>query len=315
MKQHYHCQYSWLNTDEQNIAYRIYTNNYHHNFDRHNFDHQSVDHHNGNYTDHKSGRRLLLLHGAGVAGEDTWSHIVQHLGHWSEVLVPDIRGMGGTKYPDDIERPYVVEEALADIISLLDHLCWWAVDVAGYSFGGLLSMLLKSEYPIRVHKQYLLEPALLDRASSDDTAVLRDKYLSAADMLRHGSDPQPGILYFLDTISPNRIISPKTEHMIASRLAERALGFANALDAATEASRRLDRQTLIDAQKNVSCFIGGRSVDELHKYHKQLAHDRDDWFYHSIRGCDHSLPFQKPRQIAQQMNEDMTEYLRYRPVD
>ena len=296
MKQHYRCQLSWLNTDQQHIAYRLYTNIYHQQGGQ----------------DHRSGRRLLLLHGAGVAGEDTWSHIVQHLEHWSEVLVPDIRGMGGSKHPDGSERSYVVEEALGDIVSLLDHLGWWAVDVGGYSFGGLISMLLKSHHPTRVHKQYLLEPALLDRVSYEDVVALRDKYMSVADMLRDQKDPQSGILCFLDTISPNRIVSPKTENMIIARLSERVLGFANALDAATEASKRLDRQALLEVQQHVSSFIGGRSVEDLHNYHKQLAHDRDDWAYHTIRGCDHSLPFQKPRQIALQMNKDMTEYLHYK---
>ncbi|WP_315983179.1 hypothetical protein [Aliamphritea spongicola] len=37
-----------------------------------------------------------MLHGAGVAGEDTWQALLAQLDMWSEVLVPDLRGMGQT---------------------------------------------------------------------------------------------------------------------------------------------------------------------------------------------------------------------------
>ena len=38
--------------------------------------------------DNAPPRRLLLLHGGGVAGKITWSGILPHLKHWNEILVP-----------------------------------------------------------------------------------------------------------------------------------------------------------------------------------------------------------------------------------
>ncbi|MCW8887268.1 MAG: alpha/beta hydrolase [Motiliproteus sp.] len=292
MKQHFHLQTEQLVTDDQIIRYRIYRNKY-----------------------HPSPRRLLMLHGAGVAGQFTWEAMIEHLTHWSEILVPDLRGMGETQYLDGNEHSYTAEEVLGDVIGLLDQLGWWAVDLAGYSFGGLISMLLKAEYPARVHKQILLEPALLDRASVAEVVGLRDNYSAAAQVLRDGKDAEAGVMMFLDTISPNRVPSPKSEQMIIERLNHRALGFANALDAVTEASKRLDRELLLTQQANVSCFIGGRSVQAMHDYHLHLAHHSDNWNYHSVKGCDHSLPFQKPRQIARLINEDMAQYLDRKPVE
>ncbi len=291
MKQHYQCHTARLETTEQSIGYRLYRNAY-----------------------HPAERRLLLLHGAGVAGEDTWSHMIPFLEHWSEVLVPDLRGMGETRYADGNEYPCQAEEVLGDVISLLDHLGWWALDMAGYSFGGLLSMLLKAQYPVRVHKQFLLESALLDRASMAEVIALREQYSEAAELLKSGEDPERGIRLFLDTISPNRVPSPKSEQMIIERLGQRPLGFAYALDAVSDASKRLDRQALLEVQRHVSSFVGGRSVEPMHRYQHQLVQNRDDWRYHSVRGCDHSLPFQKPRQIARQINEDMALYLVAKPV-
>ncbi len=40
-----------------------------------------------------------MLHGAGVAGEYTWSAIAMMLTQWDEILIPDQRGTGNTRYP------------------------------------------------------------------------------------------------------------------------------------------------------------------------------------------------------------------------
>ena len=39
-------------------------------------------------------RRLVLLHGAGLAGDLTWRLVVNYLTEWDEVLIPDLPGMG-----------------------------------------------------------------------------------------------------------------------------------------------------------------------------------------------------------------------------
>ncbi|WP_207063892.1 alpha/beta fold hydrolase [Motiliproteus sp. SC1-56] len=286
MKTHWQDDVLWLETDWQRIRYRRYCNPY-----------------------HPAPRRLLLVHGAGVAGDDTWGHLVPYLSHWSEVLVPDLRGMGETCYPDGVERPCRVEEYVDDLVALLDHHGWWAFDLAGYSLGGLLALLLKARYPHRVHKQFLVESALLDRADMAAVIALRDRYSEAAQRMREPGGARDGVQFFLDTISPNRILSPRAEATTIDRLARRSLGFSYALDAVSEACRRLDRAQLLAVQKDVSSFVGGRSVEELHRYQAALAASRPDWRYHCIRGCDHSLPFQKPRQVARQMNADMADYL------
>ncbi len=286
MKAHFVVHLGRLEADHQTIRYRLYRNKYQEN-----------------------NRRLLLLHGAGVAGKDTWEHIITHLHSWHEVLVPDLRGMGETTDRDGVERPFTVEEVVEDQRQLLDHLGWWAFDLGGYSFGGLVGLLLKSICGARVHKQFFLESALLDRHSMADVVALRERYSEAAALLKTGVNIEQGVRLFMDTISPNRIPSPKAEQTTVERLSYRALGFANALDCVSEAARRLTREPLIAVQGDVSSFAGGRSVDALHEYQRHLAATVDNWSYESVRGCDHSLPFQKPRQIAKAMDAAMANYL------
>lgn len=257
----------------------------------------------------KSKRRLVLLHGAGVAGVDTWEHIVAFLTHWSEVLVPDQRGMGETHYPDKVDHPYRAQELVADINALVDYLGWWAFDLGGYSMGGLVALLFKQQHGDRIGKQFLLESAVLDRPCWETTIDLRKDLSQAAVFLRGGDDRQQGIVNFLDAISPNRKVSPQVERLTVDRLGQRPIGFANALDCVTSAIKELDRDALVAAQGDVTSFIGGNSVELMHQYQRELAERLPNWHYFLMTGTDHSLPFQKPRQIARIMNTEMDRYL------
>lgn len=254
------------------------------------------------------GRRLVLVHGAGVGGRETWEMLQTFLSHWSEILVPDMRGTGDTHYLDGEEHPFRVQDLVSDLSALVDQLGWWQFDLGGYSLGGLVSMLFKQQHPERVEKQYLLESAALDRPDWQTTVELRERYSAAALHLR-SEHKETGIRQFLDAISPNRRISAQTEKLTISRLGRRPLGFAYALDSVTAAIRTVDRDAILAAQGDVSSFIGGQSVELMHQLHLQLAERLPNWHYFHIAGTDHSLPFQKPRQIARLMNQELERYL------
>lgn len=255
-----------------------------------------------------ASRRLVLLHGAGVAGEDTWSAIAMMLTQWDEILIPDQRGTGNTRYPDGEEHPFTVNELVNDIGALVDHLGWWQFDLAGYSMGGLVSLLYKQRYHDRVKKQFLMEAAVLDRPSWESTVSLRQQFSTAAEQLR-GNQAETGIKAFLDTISPNRKVAPQAELLTIQRLGERALGFANALNCVTEAINCIDREALVAAQGDVTSFIGGHSIDLMHQYQRDLAERLPNWHYFMVPGTDHSLPFQKPRQISRVMDAELLRFL------
>ncbi|MCD8513365.1 MAG: alpha/beta hydrolase [Nitrincola sp.] len=284
MKHPFHCQIETLVLPDQHLRYRLYTRN------------------------DLPERRLVLVHGAGVAGKDTWEMLVAFLQQWSSVLVLDQRGAGESCYPDQQEHSFTLMNLVSDLSALVNHLHWDYFDLGGYSLGGLVSMLYKQQYSDRVGKQFLLESALLDRICMEETILLRDKYSQAADLLR-GQDVNTGVKQFLDTISPNRRTTEQADQMAISRLAYRPLGFAFALDAVSHGIRSLDRSALIAAQGDVSSFIGGQSVELMHQLHADLATTLPNWHYFLVPGTDHSLPFQKPRQIARIMNQEMQRYL------
>lgn len=255
-----------------------------------------------------TGRRLLLVHGAGVAGRHTWEGLQHFLSGWSEILVPDLRGAGDTQSLDSKEHPFLVEELVSDLQALLVSLQWNRFDLGGYSLGGLVSLLLKQNLREQVEKQYLLESAALDRLDWQETVAVRQEFAAAARVL-HQQDAALGIKQFLDTISPNRRVSEQVEKLTIQRLGERAKGFAHSLEAVNSAINQIDREKLLSAQGDVSSFIGSLSVDPMHDLHRFLAEKMPNWHYFMIPGTDHSLPYQKPRQIAQLMNEELNRYL------
>lgn len=250
-------------------------------------------------------RRLLLLHGGGVAGAITWGGILPHLRHWNEILVPDLRGTGKTRYPDHHEHGFEAEEVVADLTALLDHLGWGEFDLGGYSYGGLIAMLLKLARPAAVGHTYLLEPALMVKMNDEESARSRELILHAAKRLRHLENLDEGLELFLDAVAPNRTRGSKNEEIIRGRLSHRPAGLACAIECVSHAARRLDRLALLAAQTRVSSFIGGRSHPAVYRLCQDIAAQKPDWACHLIEGADHALPFQKPEIIAELMNADL----------
>lgn len=253
-------------------------------------------------------RRLLLIHGAGVAGSHTWEPLIGCLSHWQEILVPDLRGAGDTHWDDRIERPFEVSDLVDDILKLINSLNWSGFDLGGYSLGGLVAMLLKQRSGSAINKQYLFESAILDRENWQETLHLGNQYISAARSIDAQASTE-GIKKFLDTISPNRRTNPAVERLTMDRLGERSKGFAHALQSVSTAMSRIDREALLASQGDVSSFIGGLSVDPMHQLHRGLADRLPNWHYFLVPGTDHSLPYQKPRQIAKLMESELERYL------
>ena len=241
--------------------------------------------------DNAPPRRLLLLHGGGVAGRITWGGILPHLKHWNEILVPDLRGTGKTRYPDHKEHGFEAEEVVADLTALLDHLAWNKFDLGGYSYGGMIAMLLKAARPAAVENTYLLEPALLGKMNDEESIRSRELILHAAKRLRELENVGEGLELFLDAVAPNRSRGSKNEEIIRERLSHRPAGLACAIECVSHAAKRLDRTQLIAAQANVSSFIGGRSHPAVYQLCQEIAAGRNDWACHLIQGADHALPF------------------------
>lgn len=262
----------------------------------------------------KEGSTAVFIHGAGVGGEITWDGFLTYLGQWQRVIIPDLCGMGDS-YPLAGEEAAVSIHGLAeDMLYLLDHLAMEEFDLIGYSLGGLVSLALNEKLVQRseantcsVRKMALLEPAALDRESVADLIAVRQRYRQAAHTIRVTGDVEQGVAYFMESVAPNRRKHPVAEATTQSRLAHRPLGFAYALDAVTDFVEQQQvtelRQRLLQLAPPTLLFAGELSHQLLRAYHAILADTYPEWQAEIIKGTDHSLPFQKPRQIAGLLNQ------------
>ena len=101
-----------------------------------------------------SGEPLVLLHG----GSGSWTHWIRNVEALAaagrRVLVPDLPGFGDSARPAGGQDADAVAPVIAHGIQLL--LGDAPVDVAGFSFGGLVGALMAAAHPGRVRRLLLL---------------------------------------------------------------------------------------------------------------------------------------------------------------
>jgi pimeloyl-ACP methyl ester carboxylesterase len=256
-------------------------------------------------------RACLLLHGAGVAGEITFSPMLPFFTQWRWMLVPDLKGMGESFHQHGKEGAVSIAELTEEVDALLTHVKWDAFDIVAYSLGGLVALNLNYQRRLQGKsnvKMALLEPASLDREDLSTLMDVRQKYRHASQLIHDTGDVELGVASFMDGVSPNRRKHPVAEATTQSRLAHRPFGFAYALDAVTDhvevmANQPELRDAMIGASEQVFLFSGELSHDALKQHYELLSIKNDAWQHKTMSACDHSLPFQKPRQIANHINK------------
>lgn len=175
-----------------------------------------------------AGSPLLLLHGFTGNGQ-TWQPLVPALAARHTLVMVDLIGHGQSEAPADPER-YAIEQCVADLLALLDHLHMARVDLCGYSMGGRIGLLLAAGAPERVGRQVLIgaSPGLADPAE-------RAARLASDEALAERIERE-GLEWFVEYwaaqplfASQRRLPAPVRAAQRAQRLAGSARGYANAL--------------------------------------------------------------------------------------
>jgi pimeloyl-ACP methyl ester carboxylesterase len=267
-----------------------------------------------------SPRRIILLHGAGVAGELTWTFIANYLKHWDEVLVPDLLGMGESYFEPSDQLAFTIEDICHSLQGLLRHLKWDAFDLVGYSLGGLVALELNAEASRELNNQStpdtiinslcLIEPALFSDHSLESALSFRQLFLPLAASIKLQPHNDEHFLDFLNLVSPNRKCSTHVDKLAIQRLQLRPLGFAHALMAVSNFADCLGEfklQHLIGSIPKGLGIIGGLSNPGLllaqQKIQDQLKSQSKLWHIESLANTDHSLVYVRPKTVASLINE------------
>ncbi|KKI88888.1 esterase [Bacillus sp. SA1-12] len=173
------------------------------------------------------GQPLVLLHGF-TGSSDNWTSILNEITNTSFILI-DIIGHGQTEIPEDPAR-YTTEEAVEDLVTILDDLNIEKANFLGYSMGGRLALSFTATYPNRVNKLILesSSPGIKDteerekRKKSDEK--LAEKII------------EKGIVSFVDYwediplfSTQKRLPEKQKEKIREKRLQNSSIGLANSL--------------------------------------------------------------------------------------
>ena len=103
---------------------------------------------------------LILQHGYGRSGR-FWYSWVPYLSRFYRVVRPDLRGLGQSGIPDDLETGLNVEAYIDDLLAIIDALGGAPIHYCGKSLGGILGMVLAAQHPQRLRTLSLVAAPLL----------------------------------------------------------------------------------------------------------------------------------------------------------
>jgi pimeloyl-ACP methyl ester carboxylesterase len=105
------------------------------------------------YRIYGDGEPLLLLHGFGSSGIETWGPFLDELLRDFRLIVPDLRGHGRSTNPDET---FTHRQSAKDMYALLDHLKIARVSAMGVSTGGMTLLHMATTQRDRIHAMVLI---------------------------------------------------------------------------------------------------------------------------------------------------------------
>jgi pimeloyl-ACP methyl ester carboxylesterase len=103
-----------------------------------------------------NGPAIVFLHGFGDNG-DMWSPAAKALMKDHTIVVPDLRGMGYSSYPD---KGYDKKTQGLDIASVMDVLKIGKADLVTHDIGNMVGYALAAQFPDRITKWVIIDAPL-----------------------------------------------------------------------------------------------------------------------------------------------------------
>ena len=238
-----------------------------------------------------SGNPVLLVHGYPLDGA-MWSGVARALSTQFRVLKPDLPGRGNTEAPapDSIEG---YADFLEGIVGQLEG----SVGLAGFSFGGYITMALLKRRPEKIRALALVDT----RASADDEAGRRKRDETIAAVRSNGLVPvlesMPGKLLSPESFARQdllervqRIISRQTPETIEADL----VAMRGRPDS-TAFLREISIPTIV--------LVGERDALTPPADSEAMAAAIPGARLVTIPGAGHLTPMERPKAVAQALGE------------
>jgi pimeloyl-ACP methyl ester carboxylesterase len=105
--------------------------------------------------EHGSGKPVLLLHGWPDSSYLWRNQIPFLVANGFRAIAPDLRGFGRSDRPEGVAA-YSVQNAVADVVGILDALDIDAADMVAHDWGASVAWLTAIAHPNRVHRLVVL---------------------------------------------------------------------------------------------------------------------------------------------------------------
>lgn len=177
------------------------------------------------------GTPLVLLHGYPL-DHHLWDNIAPLLEDTFDLILPDLRGFGGSSTVDSF---YSMEDMASDIAALLDHLGIQMTVIAGHSMGGYVALAFARLYPERVRGFGLVSSQVV----ADNEERKQGRYKSAAEVA------DKGIASVVETMTPKFTSDARLQEFARKSMEEQQpAAYVGALKAMAE---RVDSTPLLSS--------------------------------------------------------------------
>ncbi len=172
------------------------------------------------YTDPwRNAPSLILQHGYGRSGK-FWYSWVPYLSRFYRVVRPDLRGLGRSEAPADLETGLHAAAYVEDLVAIIDALGGAPVHYCGESLGGILGMVLAAERPEKLRTLSLVAAPVLINLDTQETFAFghpswqdalramgsRGWAEAANSATRFPADADPGLLrWYADEMGASRV--------------------------------------------------------------------------------------------------------------
>ena len=178
-----------------------------------------------------TGAPLVLLHGYPL-DHHLWNEVAPLLEDTFELILPDLRGFGGSSSVDTF---YAMEDFALDIAALLDHLEIQKAGIVGHSMGGYVALAFARVYPERVSGLGLVSSQVL----ADPPDRKEARYKSAAEVA------DKGIASVVETMTPKFTADPRLQQFARQSMEQQQpAAYIGALKAMAE---RVDSTPLLSS--------------------------------------------------------------------